>query len=208
MKIATFVAFALVLICLAGFPVEAGPPGPPVTQVEVTNFPDPQDVSVTNFPDPQNVSVTNLPDVLDVNMVNSDRVRVEVSATLFVGESGVGLIFVPSSDNPLVPLPRVPVGMKLVLTDFVINHNIVGKEGVFGANIRMAGANTTCEDGPVGLKVQFRVGPGQGVAVGLSTGFEYLSGQAVCLATGGTTSIPNLGLSYKLFGYLTDATAN
>lgn len=191
------------------------PPGKPSMPVSIENplplpvtldSPLPLPVTVENPTENVEVSgeveVSNLPIIQDVNVVNDTREQVEITQTVLLSDGQVtGLIFGPN--RPLIPLLEVPTGMKLVITDLLATHNIVGEEEVLGANIRRAGADTNCSEGPFALRVQLRVGPGSGTNVSLSTGIEYLPGERVCLATGGTAENPNLGISYALFGYLT-----
>ncbi len=99
-------------------------------------------------------------------------------------------------------LPRVPEDKKLVLTDFLVTHNITGASNVLGANFRFS--STTCDEGARTI-FQLRVGPGAGTNVNLTTGFEVPPGQEICFATGGSSATPNLGLSFTMLGYLTDA---
>jgi len=183
----------------------ASPPGKPLTPISIEN-PLPLPVTVENPTESVEVAgtveVSNLPAIQDVSVINDTREQVEISATILIGEGNqTGLIFGPS--RPLIPLQEVPVGMKLVITDFLTTHNIIGETDVLGANIRRAAADTDCSTGPLALRLQLRVGPGSGTNVSLTTGVEFLPGQRVCLATGGTSENPNLGISYTLFGYLT-----
>ena len=93
--------------------------------------------------------------------------------------------------------------MKLVITDLLVHHNIIGESEVLGANILSAAADTNCTDGPFGSRLQLFVGPGGGTNVSMTTGIEFLDGQQVCVGTGGVASNPNLGLLFQLYGYLT-----
>lgn len=202
----------LITVLLVAWSVVAGAQGLPATErpptpVEVTNFPDEQNVSgtvsVDNLPAVQAVSVENLPAVQAVSIVNADREQVEIKHTLTLADGRItALIFGP--ERQTVPLERVPSGKKLVLTDLLVTHNIVGETDVLGANILRAAADTNCASGPVGLRHQLRVGPGAGTNLSLTTGLEYLEGEQVCLATGGIPVNPVLGLSYSLIGYLVD----
>jgi hypothetical protein len=179
-------------------PPAGGPPGQAPTEVTGS-------VAVTNFPASQDVTVSN--DV-DVNIVNSRRVQISI-----VGESS-------SDGGPVTGLIEradgrgafavVPVGMKLVLTDFIVsigvpNDSVIGDNDDFLGNISRAAVGASC--GPSSQRRwQYRVFRRDQIVASLATGLEYYAGERVCLATGSQGQAPrNVGVVYQIMGYLTDA---
>lgn len=105
----------------------------------------------------------------------------------------------------------VPVGTKLVLTDFIVsvgvpNDPIIGDNDGFLGNISRAAVGSECAPLTSIRRQQFRVFRRDQVIASLATGLEYYAGERVCLATGAQSGAPgNVGLSYRIMGYLTDA---
>ena len=178
-------------------PPAGGPPGQAPTEVTGS-------VAVTNFPSNQDVTVSN--DV-DVNIVNSRRVQISI-----VGESS-------SNGGPVTgtivradgrgAFSVVPVGMRLVLTDFIVsigvpNDPVIGNNDDFLGNISRAAVGADCEASQ--RRWQFRVFRRDQIVASLATGLEYYAGERVCLATGSQGQAPrNVGVVYQIMGYLTDA---
>ena len=144
------------------------------------------------------------PVVLDTNVVNVDRTMVSLTGTILLGvQSSVSIRIHGLTPETDTLLSRVPDDKKLVLTDFLVHHNINGASDVLGANFRFSA--TLCEEGTRTI-FQLRVGPGAGTNLSLTTGFEVPPSQELCFATGGDSATPNLGLSFTVLGYLTSAT--
>ena len=184
------------------------PPGQAPTEVTgsvaVTNFPANQGVTVSNFPASQNVTVDN---VVDVNVVSSNRVQISI-----VGESsgdGGPVTGIIERADGAGSYAEVPLGTKLVLTDFIVrvgvpNDPVIGDNDGFLGNINRAAVGTACATSV--RRLQFRVFRRDQVIASLRTGLEYFAGERVCLATGAQSGAPgNVGLSYRIMGYLTDA---
>ena len=179
-------------------PPVGGPPGHAPTEVTGS-------VAVTNFPASQDVTVSN---EVDVNIVNSRRVQISI-----VGESS-------SNGGPVTgtivradgrgAFSVVPLGMKLVLTDFIVsvgvpNDPVIGDNDDFLGNIsRAAVGAANCDVSQ--RRWQFRVFRRDQIVASLATGLEYYAGERVCLATGSQGQAPrNVGVVYQIMGYLTDA---
>ena len=104
----------------------------------------------------------------------------------------------------------VPLGMKLVLTDFIVsvgvpNDPVIGDNDDFLGNIsRAAVGAANCEASQ--RRWQFRVFRRDQIVASLATGLEYYAGERVCLATGSQGQAPrNVDVVYQIMGYLTDA---
>ena len=189
-------------------PPVGGPPGHAPTEVTgsvaVTNFPANQNVTVTNAPANQDVTVTN---VVDVNVVSSNRVQITIVAGAS-GDQGPVLGVIERADGGGA-YAVVPVGTKLVLTDFIVsvgvpNDPVIGDNDGFLGNINRAAVGNECAGSL--RRLQFRVFRRDQVIASLATGLEYFAGERVCLATGAQSGAPgNVGLSYRILGYLTDA---
>src|SRR5262249_58543238 len=125
-------------------PEPGGPPGQAPDAVTVTNSPATQNVAVTNFPATQNIAVTN---EVDVNIVNSGRIQIRI-----VGESsseGGAVTGVIERADGHGTFATVPVGMKLVLTDFIVsigvpNDPVIGDNDDFLGNISRERSGGTC----------------------------------------------------------------
>jgi hypothetical protein len=104
---------------------------------------------------------------------------------------------------------EVPLGTKLVLTDFIVrvgvpNDPVIGDNDGFLGNINRAAVGADCAGSL--RRLQFRVFRRDQVITSLATGLEYFAGERVCLVTGAQSGAPgNVGLSYRILGYLTDA---
>lgn len=178
-------------------PPAGGPPGHSPTEVTGS-------VAVTNFPATQNVTVGS---EVDVNVVSSQRVQITL-VTEDSGDPDVVTGVIERADGGTFSV--VPPGKKVVLTDFIVsvgvpNDPVIGDSDGFFANINRAGVGGDC-NGTTQRRLQFRVFRRDQVIANLVTGLEYFAGEQVCLATGAQGDAPdNVGLSYRIIGYLTDA---
>jgi hypothetical protein len=179
-------------------PPAGGPPGHDPTEVTGT-------VAVSNFPATQNVTVNN---EVDVNVTNSRRIQIRI-----VGESssdGGPVTGVIQRADGQGNFANVPVGLKLVLTDFIVsigvpNDPVIGDNDDFLANIGRVPAGGACT-GSSERRWQYRVFRRDQIVASLATGLEYYAGERVCLATGSQGQAPrNVGVVYQIMGYLTDA---
>jgi hypothetical protein len=161
-------------------------------------------VAVTNFPANQTVTVGN---EVDVKVVSPQRVQITIVAE-DSGDPDVVTGVIERADGGTFSV--VPAGKKVVLTDFIVsvgvpNDPVIGDDDDFFANINRAGVGSNCSDTSQ-RRLQFRVFRRDQVIANLVTGLEYFAGEQVCLATGAQGQSPqNVGLSYRILGYLTDA---
>jgi hypothetical protein len=167
-------------------PPAGGPPGQAPTEVTgsvaVTNFPANQSVTVTNPPANQDVTVTN---AVDVNVVSSNRVQISIVAGAS-DDQGPVLGVIERADGGGA-YAVVPLGTKLVLTDFIVrvgvpNDPVIGDNDGFLGNINRAAVGNECAASL--RRLQFRVFRRDQVIASLATGLEYFAGERVCLATG------------------------
>ena len=179
-------------------PPAGGPPGHAPTEVTGS-------VAVTNFPATQDVTVSN--DV-DVNIVNSRRVQISIVGGSSSDGGPVTGTIVRADGRGAFSV--VPVGMKLVLTDFIVsvgvpNDPVIGDNDDFLGNISRAAVGAAgCEGSQ--RRWQFRVFRRDQIVASLATGLEYYAGERVCLATGSQGQAPrNVDVVYQIMGYLTDA---
>jgi hypothetical protein len=176
-------------------PPPGGPPGH--APEEITGS-----VEVTNFPANQDVTVSN---VVDVNVVGPERVQISIVGGA-TADTGPVTGFIERADGGGV-FAVVPIGTKLVLTDFVVRVSfptdpVIGDSDHFLGNISRAQPGSDC--GSSVRRKQFRVFRRDQVIASLATGLEYYAGERVCLATGAPGDNPrNVELSYQINGYLT-----
>ena len=97
---------------------------------------------------------------------------------------------------------------EIARNDFIVsvgvpNDPVIGDNDGFLGNINRA-VGSDCAGSL--RRLQFRVFRRDQVIASLATGLEYFAGERVCLATGAQSGAPgNVGLSYRILGYLTDA---
>ena len=179
-------------------PPAGGPPGHAPTEVTGS-------VAVTNFPASQDVTVSN--DV-DVNIVNSRRVQISIVGGSSSNDVPATGIIVRADGRGAFSV--VPLGMKLVLTDFIVsvgvpNDPVIGDNDDFLGNISRAAVGAADCQGSQ-RRWQFRVFRRDQIVASLATGLEYYAGERVCLATGSQGQAPrNVDVVYQIMGYLTDA---
>lgn len=114
-------------------------------------------------------------------------------------------VTVKSQDNTAAPggfpVYTVPANKQLVLTDVVMTHNVNTTTGTFRANIRRGPASNASACQTAGLVLGPYVRPSETIALDLTTGILFKSGDQLCIAIGGAGA-PTEGVTFGFSGYM------
>jgi hypothetical protein len=124
-----------------------------------------------------------------VNTVNTHRDWFDQTATVKASDTGgpAGVMVVKAQQKALV------------ITDFVMTHNVNTTDGTFRVNFRRGPASNANDCDTAGLILGPYVSSAETVSINLTTGLRLEPGEQLCVAVGGASG--NDGVTFSLSGY-------
>jgi hypothetical protein len=127
-----------------------------------------------------------------VNVVNRHKVWFDAGETVLTGDQG---------STAGVLIAKAPSDKALVITDFVMTHNVSTTSSTFRANFRRGPVTNPVDCQSANAVLGPYVNPKETVSINLSTGLLLKPGEQLCLAVGGAST--GQGISVNITGYLT-----
>lgn len=126
---------------------------------------------------------------MSVNSVNTHKDWFDTTATVKASDSG----------GPAGVLVAKAQQKALVITDFVITHNVNTTDGTFRVNFRRGPASNANDCDTAGLILGPYVSSAETVSINMTTGLRLEPGEQLCVAIGGATG--NEGATFSLSGF-------